>query len=101
MTTIRIRLPHHLRTLTGSGDEVSVEVPGAAPTYADALDALERDHPVLRGTIREQGTARRRAYIRYFACGRDLSHAPADEPVPAAVVAGEEPLIVMGAIAGG
>ena len=99
MSRIRVALPHHLRTLAGVGPEVTVEVDGGS---VDAvLDGLERDHPALLGTIRDQGTGRRRPYVRYMACGRDLSHEPADAPLPAEVAAGEEPLRLVGAISGG
>ena len=100
MSRVRVALPHHLRTLAGAGAEVTVEVDGNASVDA-VLDRLERDHPALLGTMRDQGTGRRRPYVRYMACGRDLSHEPADAPLPAAVAAGEEPLRVVGAISGG
>jgi molybdopterin synthase sulfur carrier subunit len=93
-------LPAHLRTLARVGSEVSLEV--AAPvTIASVLDALEARYPVLCGTIRDHDTLQRRAFIRYFACEEDLSHQPVDTPLPEAVVAAREPLIVLGAIAGG
>jgi sulfur-carrier protein len=93
-------LPAHLRTLARVGSEVSLEV--AAPvTIASVLDALEVRYPMLCGTIRDHDTLQRRAFIRYFACEEDLSHQPADMPLPEAVVAAREPLIVLGAIAGG
>ena len=100
MTPVRVSLPHHLRTLAAVPAEVVVEVDGD-PSADAVLDRLERDHPALRGTIRDRGTGRRRPYVRYMACGRDLSHEPADAPLPAAVAAGEEPLRVVGAISGG
>lgn len=93
-------LPHHLRTLAGVGPEVAVEVDGDGSVDA-VLDRLERDHPALLSTIRDRGTGHRRPYVRYMACGRDLSNEPADGPLPAAVAAGEEPLRVVGAISGG
>jgi len=97
---IRVSLPHHLRTLAGSGAEVTLEV--AAPvTLGAVLDELERRHPVLRGTIREHGSLRRRPFLRFFACGEDLSHQPPDRPLPAEVAGGREPLLVVGAIVGG
>jgi sulfur-carrier protein len=99
-STVRVALPSHLRTLAGTGAEVGVVVPDA-PTIADVLDALEAAHPALRGTIRDQRTGARRAYIRYFACGRDLSHEGPDVALPGAVVAGDEPFTVIGAISGG
>ena len=100
MTTGRVALPAHLRTLAGVGTEVRVEVPDR-PTIADALAALESAHPALRGTIRDAATGGRRPFMRYHACGRDLSHAPADEALPVPVALGEEPLRVVGAISGG
>jgi hypothetical protein len=100
VTTVRVALPSHLRTLAGVGAEVAVEVPDA-PTIADALDALETAHPALHGTIRDQRTGVRRPYVRYMACGRDLSHERDDAALPGPVVAGEEPFTVIGAISGG
>lgn len=99
--TIRVELPTHLRTLAGMDREVRLEVPGGGPTVAAALDALEAAHPVLRGTIREHGGGPRRAYMRYFACGEDLSHDPPERPLPGPVLRGEEPLQILGAISGG
>ncbi len=100
--TIRVVLPFHLRTLARiySGDEVPVEVPSPA-TVAAVLDALEAAHPVLRGTIRDHSTLVRRPFIRFFACKEDLSLDPPETLLPAAVVAGVEPFIVVGAMAGG
>ncbi|HEY3989306.1 MAG TPA: hypothetical protein VGM02_08415 [Acidobacteriaceae bacterium] len=93
-------LPAHLRNLARVGAEVAVEA--AAPATIDStLDALEARYPVLCGTIRDHDTLQRRAFIRYFACEEDLSHQPADTPLPEPVLAGREPLIVLGAIAGG
>lgn len=100
MTAVRIALPAHLRTLAGVGAEVRVEVPDA-PSIDDAIEALERAHPELRGTIRDRATGDRRAFMRYFACGRDLSHEPSGSPLPEEVVRGDEVLTVIGAIAGG
>jgi len=97
---IRVLLPFHLRTLAKTGAEVRVEA-GAEPTLGSALDALEADYPVLRGTIREHGTLKRRAFVRYFACKEDLSHESASAPLPEAVARGEEPLMIVGAMAGG
>ena len=97
---VRVRLPAHLRKLAGVDGEVCLDV--AAPvTQRAVLDALEARHPVLRGTIRDHGTHRRRAFVRIFACEEDLSHASPDEPLPDAVAAGAEPLLVVGAMAGG
>lgn len=98
--TIRIRLPHHLRTLANVGSEVKVDLEGEV-TVRSALDALEAKYPMLRGTIRDHDTLQRRAYLRYFACGNDVSLESADNLLPHKVVSGEEPLIVLGAIAGG
>jgi len=96
---IRIELPAHLRTLARVEGEVTLDVPGQ-PTVPTVLDALEDAYPVLRGTIRDQVTKRRRPFVRYFACEQDLSHQP-DAPLPEAVVSGAEPLLVVGAMAGG
>ena len=100
MTTVRVALPAHLRTLARVGPEVRVEVPDT-PTIKGLLDALESAYPVLRGTIRDQASAERRPFMRYFACGRDLSHDPMDEPLPDPVVRGADAFCVIGAIAGG
>lgn len=100
MTTVRVSLPPHLRRLAGVEGEVRLEV-ADGPRIRDVLDALEARHPVLRGTIRDHGTGERRAFIRYFASGRDLSHDPPDAPVPGPVASGAEALRVVGAIAGG
>lgn len=97
---IRVRLPHHLRILARTGSEVKVEV-GGQITVASVLDALESKFPMLRGTIRDHVTQQRRAYLRYFACGTDVSHESPDDPLPDKIVSGDEPLIVLGAIAGG
>jgi molybdopterin synthase sulfur carrier subunit len=98
---IRVELPAHLRTLARvSGHEVEVEVEGEATVRA-VLDALELAYPMLRGTIRDQGTGERRAFLRFFACQRDISHEPVNVPLPDAVVRGVEPLIILGAVAGG
>ena len=97
---IRLELPGHLRTLAKVDGAVTLELTGAT-TLGALLDALEARYPVLRGTIRDHGTLKRRAFVRYYACKEDLSHAPADAPLPAAVLRGEEPFLVVGAIAGG
>jgi hypothetical protein len=97
---IRVVLPYHLRTLARVGKEVELQVDGPA-TQSSALDALEASYPVLRGTIRDHVTKQRRPFIRFFACGQDLSHEPPDAPLPDAVATGAEPLWVVGAIAGG
>jgi molybdopterin converting factor small subunit len=97
---IRIVLPAHLRTLAGAGAEVEIEVHGEA-TQRSVLDALEARYPMLRGTIRDGLTGQRRPFVRFFACGEDLSHELPDVPLPAAVASGAEPLLLVGAIAGG
>jgi hypothetical protein len=97
---IRIVLPHHLRTLAKVGDEVQVDLNGTA-TVKSLLDALEETYPMLRGTIRDHGTLKRRPLVRFFACGEDISHEPPDAPLPDAIVKGDEPFFIMGAIAGG
>src|SRR5688572_21183030 len=97
---IRVMLPAHLRTLARVGDEVVVDVEGRA-TLESVLDALETRYPVLRGTIRDHTTHKRRPYLRFFACEEDLSHEPPDAPLPDKVVAGDEPFLVVGAMAGG
>ena len=97
---ITVTLPAHLRTLARVEGDVQVEVPGAV-TQRSVLDALEDAYPMLRGTIRDHGTLRRRAFVRFFACGEDLSHEAADAPLPPAVAEGREPFMVVGAIAGG
>ena len=97
---IRVILPAHLRTLARVDGEVKVDVAGPA-TVAAVLDALEAAYPMLRGTIRDQVTRQRRAFLRFFACEQDLSHEPPEAPLPEAVVTGAEPLLVVGAMAGG
>jgi sulfur-carrier protein len=97
---IRVVLPYHLRLLAQVGNEVELEISGAV-TQRSVLEALEGRYPMLRGTIRDQGTQQRRAFLRFFACEEDLSHESPDTPLPEAVVSGAEPFIVIGAIAGG
>jgi molybdopterin synthase sulfur carrier subunit len=97
---IRVVLPAHLRTLACVSGEVQLSVPGRV-TRQSVLDALEARYPVLRGTVRDQDSGRRRAFVRFFACEQDLSHEPADAPLPDAVVAGAEPFLIVGAMAGG
>lgn len=101
LRSVRVALPAHLRNLARIGEsEVSLEVP--SPVTIDAvLDALEERFPMLRGTIRDHATRKRRAFLRFFACMEDLSNDPTDRPLPAAVAAGAEPLLIVGAIAGG
>jgi hypothetical protein len=97
---IRVVLPAHLRALARTGAEVEVDVEGEV-TQTSVLDALEARFPVLRGTIRDHGTGRRRAFVRFYACEQDLSHDPPDVPLPEPVVRGTEPFLVIGAMAGG
>jgi sulfur-carrier protein len=97
---IRVELPAHLRTLARVDSEVTLEVEGRA-TLGSVLDALEARHPVLCGTIRDHVTKKRRAFVRFYACEQDLSHAPPDLLLPEAVATGAEPFIVVGALAGG
>jgi sulfur-carrier protein len=97
---IRVVIPYHLRTLAHITGEVQLEFTGQA-TLRAVLDALEARYPMLRGTIRDQVTAERRPFIRFFACERDLSNESPDAPLPDAVASGTEPLLVIGAIAGG
>jgi sulfur-carrier protein len=97
---IRVELPQHLRTLAGVGREVTLEV-HAPVTQRTLIDAIEARYPMLRGTIRDYSTERRRAFLRFFACEEDLSHEPPDTPLPAAVVSGAEPFLIVGALAGG
>src|SRR5437763_12388977 len=100
MTTVRVVLPGHLKRLAQVEHEVELSV-GEPASLAAVLDALEAAHPVLRGTIRDQSSGKRRAFVRFFACEQDLSHEPSDAPLPPDVVTGREPLLVVGAMAGG
>jgi hypothetical protein len=97
---IRVVLPQHLRTLARVNGEVQVEVQGAV-TQRSILDAIEAAYPMLRGTIRDHVTQRRRPFVRFFACEQDFSHESPDAPLPEAVASGGEPFLVVGAIAGG
>jgi sulfur-carrier protein len=97
---IRVVLPAHLRTLAQVGGEVKLAV-GGEVTQRSILDALEICYPMLSGTIRDHITKKRRPFVRFFACGQDLSHELADVPLPEAVVSGDEPFLIVGAIAGG
>jgi molybdopterin synthase sulfur carrier subunit len=97
---IRVVLPAHLRTLARVNGEVELRVAGQV-TQRSVLDALEARYPVLRGTVRDQDSGRRRAFVRFFACERDLSHEQPDAPLPDAVATGAEPLLIVGAMAGG
>jgi hypothetical protein len=97
---IRVRLPHHLRTLAGTGAVVEVKVTGPI-SQRSVLDALEASYPILVGTIRDRETALRRPFIRFFACEEDLSNEDIDAPLPDEVASGKEPYLVIGAMAGG
>lgn len=97
---IRVVLPSPLRALARTADEISLSVDGRA-TQRSVIDAIERRYPELRGTLRDPQTLRRRAFVRFFACERDLSHDEPDDPLPDSVVAGTEPLLIVGAMAGG
>jgi molybdopterin synthase sulfur carrier subunit len=97
---VRVELPQHLRTLARVGVEVTVQVDGPV-TIASILDTLEREYPMLRGTIRDHVTRQRRPFLRFFACEEDWSHEPADRPLPPRVAEGKEPFLVVGAVSGG
>lgn len=97
---IRVVLPHHLRTLAGVGKEVQLAVAGPV-TQGTILDALEAQYPMLRGTVRDHSTQRRRSLVRFYACGQDVSLDAPDAPLPEAVATGAEPFLIVGAMAGG
>jgi molybdopterin synthase sulfur carrier subunit len=97
---IRVTLPAHLRKLARVDGEVKLDVKGLV-TQGSVLDALEAEYPMLRGTIRDHVTQKRRAFVRFFACGQDLSHESPDAPLPETVATGAEPFLIVGAIAGG
>ena len=97
---IRVVLPQHLRTLAGVDGEVCLDAQDR-PTQRTVLDSLEASYPVLRGTVRDHGTGERRPFVRFFACGEDISLDPADDPLPEDVASGAEPFRVVGAMAGG
>ena len=97
---IRVQLPYHLRNLAKTGQEVALQVEGAV-TQRSILDALEAEYPMLRGTIRDAHTGKRRDFIRFFACGEDWSLEPVDAPLPAKIASGEERFLIVGAMAGG
>ena len=97
---VRVVLPNHLRMLAGISGEVLLSLEGSV-TQDALLTAIEARYPSLRGTLRDPRSRRRRAFLRYFACGQDLSHEPPDAPLPEAVARGEEPFVIVGAIAGG
>ena len=97
---IRVELPPHLQALAHVSGEVQIDVDGK-PTLGSVLDALESRYPVLCGTIRDQRTRKRRAFVRFYACEEDLSHEPPDAPLPEPVASGREPFLIIGALAGG
>jgi molybdopterin synthase sulfur carrier subunit len=97
---VRVELPAHLRTLAGVSREVTVDLPGPV-TPRSIMDALETQYPALSGTMRDHVTGKRRPFVRFFACGQDLSLKPADTPLPDEIAAGREPFLIIGAIAGG
>lgn len=97
---VRVQLPYHLRSLAKVGNEITLEVP-APVTISSVLDVLEARYPMLRGTIRDHDTRKRRPFLRFFACEEDLSHDSTENPLPEAVASGKEPLLIIGAIAGG
>ena len=97
---IRAILPAHLRTLANVNGEITLEVKGAI-TLGAVIDALEARYPMLKGTVRDHVTKKRRPFVRFFACEQDLSHDPPDAPLPGKVTSGEEPFLIVGAIAGG
>ena len=100
MSKVRVVIPPHLRNLAGVTGDLELEIAGAVTARA-ILDTLETRYPVLQGAIREHGTLKRRAFLRYFACEQDLSHDSPDEPLPAEIASGKERFIILGAIAGG
>jgi hypothetical protein len=100
MAIVHVELPAHLRTLSKTSGEVQLEISGPV-TQRSVLDALEAKYPVLRGTIRDHDTQKRRAFLRFFACEEDLSHESPDAPLPEAVANGKEPFLIIGAVAGG
>lgn len=97
---VRVELPFHLRMLANVGTEVSLDVPGIVTPHA-IIDAIEARYPMLRGTIRDYATARRKPFLRFFACQEDLSFDPLEAPVPAPVASGAEPFMIVGALSGG
>lgn len=97
---IRVQLPAPLRAIANVEGELTFDL-GNAPTSAMVVDAIEAAYPMLRGTVRDQVTRKRRAYVRYYACERDISHEPADAPLPVEITSGAEPLLIIGAMSGG
>lgn len=100
MAMVRVVLPQHLRTLSKTGTELQLRIDNPVTVRA-VLDAIELQYPMLRGTIRDHGTQQRRPFLRFFACEEDFSHESPDAPLPGAVASGREPLLIVGAIAGG
>ena len=98
--SVRVELPFHLRKLADVGNEVTFDIAGAVTPHA-IIDAIEARYPMLRGTIRDYATNRRKPFLRFFACEEDLSFAPLDAPLPAAVASGAEPFMIVGALSGG
>jgi sulfur-carrier protein len=99
--TVKVAIPYHLRTLANVEGDIALAVAAPVISLRAVLDALEARYPMLRGTIRDHVTHKRRPLLRFFACGQDLSHDPADAPLPDAVTRGEEPFLIWGAVAGG
>jgi hypothetical protein len=97
---IRVKIPHHLSVLAQVGTQVDIEIEGPV-TLSAVLDELEASYPVLRGTIRDHVTGQRRPFLRFFACGQDISHEPPDTLLPDEIISGTEPFLIIGAIAGG
>ena len=100
MSLVRVELPQHLRTLAGVSGEVTLDLAGPV-SVRSALDTLEARYPTLKGTIRDHQTLERRAFLRIFVCQEDWSHEPTDKPLPEVIASGVEPLLIIGAIAGG
>jgi len=100
MNMVRVELPQHLRTLARVGPEISIDIPGQV-TQRSIIDAIEASYPMLRGTIRDYATDRRRPFLRFYACEEDLSHELPDVPLPEPVASGREPFLIVGALAGG
>ena len=100
MSAVRVEIPQHLRTLAGVKGEIRLEIAGVV-SVKSVLDALEAQYPMLKGTIRDYGTLQRRAFLRFFVCAEDWSHEPVDKALPETIAEGREPLLIIGAIAGG
>jgi sulfur-carrier protein len=100
VSTVRVEIPYHLRTLAGVKGEIALDVAGAV-SIQSVLDELEARYPMLEGTIRDHDSLQRRAFLRFFVCGEDWSHEPTDKPLPGVIATGKESLLIIGAIAGG